>query len=1152
MAYNPSGIALDQEHVVSDPTLRIYEYPFRIQGADAAGRNDLQVVLRGQIVPPALYRVQPDVGGQGGTVSFLATHPSLNPVVLNRGDAIRIFRNTSTERVGTLGTGYAPAAAVESALARILRIAQELTAGEQVRTRTTVTLTDIKPFARERDQPGSIAIQPTDLVQAVKDFARIGGPAIMLDDLDPGLLNRFAHHDDGITPADVAGLIKDFAKAGAGVTDTKIALGDTDFGDDVIDALDRSRCSYTPGTRTLVLESRDGTPVDGFPLVFPQWLTAVDVENLIEAHDHVSSAVALEAALRTETNLVVNQNVTFTAPNEAARIRDAQSAIVAVPPGAFDREIEIRIDSGAWHPFKASDIRAKQSVSLPDTLDDTDSVSFTEGDDTYRVGYHAGDFGFVVSRSAAGTHRVSIRDFPISLDPSLLQVKDPAKLGSIAKWGAADLTLPDASDSTKGVVELAVAADGEADTTRAVTPALLKERIDAIPAPTGRGLTENDQAKLDALSGTDVWQDNDDFEVATSDTLQTLANAAGLTYAANLVQGPRYADPAYIYIRRATASTSTDLPERTRASIIESQGLFAERLVTTWTALGASAGRHYWQVEVDDIPSGAMVRVESKIGLELNEDDIDVDQWKEVLDVPVVDTLAGGRPLAIMEGKLAGPITGAEAGSQDLTTATPHPAGGPDWTAWTDLVGVASTAVTAADAGVVTVEALIRGKITDDVTGGGDRVFVESRIVRRRGTTDTVLDTAMLYVRNGGNFGGDRIEDASQVAEEDLAVSDTAMAGDVYRVQVRTLSQEPGRTFRFLPDTAATSTTPLILGTRLVVVTGGSGGATGERASIEQVFSGTGTGLSPTNLTGPVQSAFGQIGTIDLDGNPVGILEIEATPSFVSSRVPTNLSFSDTEVTTSLRKTGWVSLNSIERKDAYSSTAQEGVLAISWTLYSGTTAVGDISLYLVKDSQNAVGYYTRYSGRTGHSIAGSFSFNLNPLVVEQIHQDTPEHMHRDGNLPITIPTPFVAGTGQSADYTLTEQEIDDNASITIGGNGAPTDANPFVIAWPSTRLGVPTTVFVSNAASVKIITTRRIIARGRAENNVNRVVRMKGQAGNLNTALVMAATVDRITSFVPTNLLDEYLYTRLANEAAHTALVTAGTVRDEHLYWWPE
>lgn len=630
MAYNPTSVPLDVERVIGDPSIREYTYPFLAGGTDASGQSDIRVAYDGEIVAPARYRVSVNPNGRGGTITFLDSPAIANPLTLAQNGLLRIYRDTAVQRVATFGTGsYAPAAAVEAAMARLFRIIQELTAREDVRSDTLVEITDIEAFARAPGQIGARTIAADDLMDAVKAFARAGGPGIMLADLG-FTIDDHAHSGNGITASDVDHLIKAFARAGGAA----IALGDTDFGDTIEGSLDRARCGYDASTRTLTLVSNDGTAVDGFPVVFPEWLTNADVIEQIEKHTNVSGAARFEEALRKETSLF-NGNVTFV-ENEAARPdRGAGQTprYPVVPTGDFDREIEVRAGGGSWHRFNVQAIRDLPTVTPPSIMNDTNSLSFVEGGITYRVGRHVADDHFVLARSSNGSVVMGIRDVPILIDDSLLEVKEPAKLGSSRKWG--DPELPFASAGNRGIVELAnqAEADTGTDTTKAMTPALVKRRIDAIPAQTGTGLTENDQAKLDALSGTDVWQDNDAFEVATSDTLQTLAQAAGLTYATNVVQGPRYADPAYIYVRRVTAGPGATLPERIRASIIESQGLFASRLGAVWTAMGVSGGRHYWQVEVDDIPSGAMVRVESKTGLDLNVEDVDIRQWRQALGI---------------------------------------------------------------------------------------------------------------------------------------------------------------------------------------------------------------------------------------------------------------------------------------------------------------------------------------------------------------------------------------------------------------------------------------------------------------------------------------------------------------------------------------
>ena len=127
----------------------------------------------------------------------------------------------------------------------------------------------VSSFPPEHPSPGDIAFNPTGLTPGdYEPGLNVRGPPV---GSPPKRWYQISGGDGGggggLNTAQVDARVQPYARVNGG---RSIALGDTDFGDDVVDAIDRSRSSYTPGTRTIVLENRDGTPVDGFPLVLPE------------------------------------------------------------------------------------------------------------------------------------------------------------------------------------------------------------------------------------------------------------------------------------------------------------------------------------------------------------------------------------------------------------------------------------------------------------------------------------------------------------------------------------------------------------------------------------------------------------------------------------------------------------------------------------------------------------------------------------------------------------------------------------------------------------------------------------------------------------------------------------------------------------------
>ena len=165
-------------------------------------------------------------------------------------------------------------------------------------------------------------------------------------------------------------------------------------------------------------------------------------------------------------------------------------------------------------------------------------------------------------------------------------------------------------------------------------------------------------------------------------------------------------------------------------------------------------------------------------------------------EAPPSGTGGGSSPMSLSEVKRTTTL--------DLTT--PSGSGG-QWTGWTTLL----TSSALSGSGVVSVFGAVHGEVDTAPSGGGDRVYLEMRITRTRGSADTTLEDAYVYVRNTGNAADAETNETSGKFGFPLAMADDGESGDTYKIQVRALSQEASRTLRFDTDT------------KLDVVTGGGG-----------------------------------------------------------------------------------------------------------------------------------------------------------------------------------------------------------------------------------------------------------------------------------------------------------------------------------------
>ena len=126
--------------------------------------------------------------------------------------------------------------------------------------------------------------------------------------------------------------------------------------------------------------------------------------------------------------------------------------------------------------------------------------------------------------------------------------------------------------------------------------------------------------------------------------------------------------------------------------------------------------------------------------------------------------------------------------------------------AWMDLH---STTVAASEAGYLLYTAIVKGSVVEAAVGGGSRIGTELRMVRTRGSTDTVLVSDVEYgPRNlpASSGTGSAFSTMSRFFFEELTYEEIAQAGDIIKVQVRHARQEVSgtqgtnsRTIRYLP-----------------------------------------------------------------------------------------------------------------------------------------------------------------------------------------------------------------------------------------------------------------------------------------------------------------------------------------------------------------
>ena len=123
----------------------------------------------------------------------------------------------------------------------------------------------------------------------------------------------------------------------------------------------------------------------------------------------------------------------------------------------------------------------------------------------------------------------------------------------------------------------------------------------------------------------------------------------------------------------------------------------------------------------------------------------------------------------------------------DITTPAGSSTGG--WSAWTDLADL--TAISATEAGQVLLLGEVHGESQTASTSGGQRIHVESRLIRIRGSETTSLSDHVDYLRrvNASGSTSTNFAATSLMSDEELATLTEAEEGDVYKLQARVEQQ---------------------------------------------------------------------------------------------------------------------------------------------------------------------------------------------------------------------------------------------------------------------------------------------------------------------------------------------------------------------------
>ena len=142
--------------------------------------------------------------------------------------------------------------------------------------------------------------------------------------------------------------------------------------------------------------------------------------------------------------------------------------------------------------------------------------------------------------------------------------------------------------------------------------------------------------------------------------------------------------------------------------------------------------------------------------------------------------------------------------------------------------------------------------------------------------------------------------------------------------------------------------------------------------SVESLIDGPGTGITTNNSS---DDTFGPFQTLNFSiADKRGILEIEVDVSF-TARSDNTISFDSDSIITESSITGFTFSSAIDGLTPYASPNTRGRRIGTIRAYRGSTRLGNLSFYIVRDASRNVGYYWRYDGS-----AGAFTFSISARI----------------------------------------------------------------------------------------------------------------------------------------------------------------------------
>ena len=454
MAKLEAGTVIQRVFEITDPNARRFPFDFEVPVA-----SDIEVEYTPPSGAPMLleehqYSYNVRTGRDAGTMTILSASDTVDPVALEAGGILRVYRSTTVREVaGTIAAGAASNAQVLALAQHTAAVLQELVASpEHVSSGGGITVKDqgiaegTLGTVRSIDFQGSGYTVTRNGDEVTIVFSGLGGGGGGLAGItvkDKGVVEG---SPQTVSSLNLAGNLVAVSRTGNEVTAT-FDIPDNEIGKDQLTASLRSTVensvidvTWTLGDRDQVFTRDNGPNItytapgvtvedegtmrgsanevftvnfgDGFDVEEVN-NTKVTVTNALA--DEVEDLMAFEGALRTASTIQASVAVVITMLNRAYRLGTLVENVSNAKAGT---EYTVTVAEGGaettQHTFFATELVAKAFITQGTNLNDTNSISwFNEANDiTYRIARTAAHAWYIEPEGAGagggGTYTVSV------------------------------------------------------------------------------------------------------------------------------------------------------------------------------------------------------------------------------------------------------------------------------------------------------------------------------------------------------------------------------------------------------------------------------------------------------------------------------------------------------------------------------------------------------------------------------------------------------------------------------------------------------------------------------------------------------------------------------------------------------------------------